>query len=421
MRFTTSEGTWYTTVNVNGIPEYHFIPVPDLSKIETTTLLTSEEKMAKKVKSTAVTTAEKRVIETSLVNKEEVFRMMALAEATGLPLLLVGAPGVGKTKTVIEYAKAWLNKDAAMTAQDFQNKLFILETDEGTKASEVKGMPDLGKLFTDNKYEIAAPIANADIVMINEVDKASSNVRNSLLGVMNEKFLFNGKHKIPCKWKLFVATCNEIPKEEKDSPFWDRFMLKMTVNRIQMGELLQYFESGAKDYKSVINLGVPNKAELDSVEIGGSKMEKYLSVTYNISTDRTLTFVPTIAKAVSFIWNYSIDKALIKTAQIMAGSTAGDELANSLISRHLKSLLKEVENLYHLSDAAELDLAIAKIEGMASGFAAQGNLDEEQMDEVENTLNYVLENHPVKKRSSEIETLLEDAMASMEADSPRPF
>jgi len=37
---------------------------------------------------------EVRTIETSLINKEEVFKMLALAEATGLPCLLVGNPGV---------------------------------------------------------------------------------------------------------------------------------------------------------------------------------------------------------------------------------------------------------------------------------------------------------------------------------------
>ena len=47
------------------------------------------------------------------------------------------------------------------------------------------------RLFVDNTYELVTPIASADVVVINEVDKASSNIRNSLLGVMNERFLFN--------------------------------------------------------------------------------------------------------------------------------------------------------------------------------------------------------------------------------------
>lgn len=52
-------------------------------------------KMAKSTKTiTKKTTQEVRQIETSLINKEEVFKMLALAEATGLPLLLVGEPGV---------------------------------------------------------------------------------------------------------------------------------------------------------------------------------------------------------------------------------------------------------------------------------------------------------------------------------------
>jgi hypothetical protein len=104
-------------------------------------ITTKPIKMAKATKSiTKKTTQEVRQIETSLINKEEVFKMLALAEATGLPLLLVGEPGVAKTKTIIDYAKAWLNKDGKMTEQDFMNKIYVLETDEGTKASEIKGI-----------------------------------------------------------------------------------------------------------------------------------------------------------------------------------------------------------------------------------------------------------------------------------------
>lgn len=349
-----------------------------------------------RVKSITRKANEVRTIETSLINKEEVFKMLALAESTGLPLLLVGQPGVAKTKTVIEYAKAWLNRDGKMTPQDFANKIYILETDEGTKASEIKGMPDLGKLFTENKYELAAPIAEAEIVVINEVDKASSAIRNAMLGVMNEKFLFNGKHKIPCKWKLFVATCNEIPKEEADSPFWDRFMLKMTVNRVSAGELVKYYQKGARDYKEKFQIGIPTKAEIDSFEVPANKLEKYLEVGYQHSSDRTLTFVPSLTKAVSFIWDISLDKAMVKTAQIMISQTAGSELQNKLMSPEVKAVMSKVEMLHSYSSNEQLELAVAEIESLINTYTSRGIMDVSQVEEIELSMQYILANHPAR-------------------------
>lgn len=376
-------------------------------------------KMAKSTKTiTKKTTQEVRQIETSLINKEEVFKMLALAEATGLPLLLVGEPGVAKTKTIIDYAKAWLNRDGKMTHQDFMNKIYVLETDEGTKASEIKGMPDLEKLFTDNKYELNTPIADADIVIINEVDKASSAIRNAMLGVMNEKFLFNGKHKVPCKWKLFVATCNEIPKEEVGSPFWDRFMLKMTVNRVSAGEMAKYYEKGARTYREKFAIGIPNQAEISSVEIPTKKLEKYLEVGYSKSSDRTLTFVPNLTKAVSYIWDISVDKSLVKTAQIMIDQTAGSELQNKLMSPEVKAVMSKVEMLHSHSNNEALELAVAEIESLINAYATRGVMDQGQVEEIELSMHYIIQNHPARKdyqTSEEFDNMLEDVAPMTDA------
>jgi len=355
--------------------------------------------------------AETRNIETSLINKEEVFKMLALAESTGLPLLLVGQPGVAKTKTVIEYAKAWLNRDGQMSPADFANKIYILETDEGTKASEIKGMPDLGKLFTENKYELAAPIAEAEIVVINEVDKASSAIRNAMLGVMNERFLFNGKHKIPCKWKLFVATCNEIPKEEANSPFWDRFMLKHTVNRVSAGEMVKYYKKGARNYREKFAIGIPSKTEIEAVDVPHNKLEKYLEVGYTSSSDRTLTFVPSLTKAVSYIWDISMDKALVKTAQIMISQTAGSELQNKLMSPEVKAVMSKVEMLHSYTTSEQLELAVAEIESLINTYATRGVMDEGQVLEIETSMQYILNEHPARaeyKSAEEFDEMLDE-------------
>lgn len=364
---------------------------------------------------TKKTTQEVRTIETSLINKEEVFKMLALAESTGLPCLLIGEPGVAKTKTVIEYAKAWLNRDGKMNPQDFAQKIYILETDEGTKASEVKGMPDLSKLFTENKYELSTPIADAEIVVINEVDKASSAIRNAMLGVMNEKFLFNGKYKIPCKWKLFIATCNEIPKDEQDSPFWDRFMLKMTVNRVSAGELVKYYTKGARDYREKFTISVPNAAEIDKVDLTVNKLEKYLEVGYQHSSDRTLTFVPRLAKAVTYIWNISVDKALVKTAQIMINQSAGSELQNKLMSPEVKAVMSKVEMLHSYNTNDKLELAIADIESLINTYVSRNIMDVSQVEEIEMSMQYILSNHPARAAENSSEDF-EAMVSGMPAD-----
>jgi MoxR-like ATPase len=407
-----NDGNMYTIqINNNGVPRWiqangnNYIPIELKSSkhpgyLQQQTIITQPKplNMAKSTKTITKRTAQEvRQIETSLINKEEVFKMLALAEATGLPLLLVGEPGVAKTKTIIDYAKAWLNRDGKMTQQDFMNKIYVLETDEGTKASEIKGMPDLEKLFTDNKYELNTPIADADIVIINEVDKASSAIRNAMLGVMNEKFLFNGKNKIPCKWKLFVATCNEIPKEERDSPFWDRFILKMEVNRVSAGEMSKYYNKGARDYREKFSIGIPSKAEMSTVEVPGKKLDKYLEVGYAKSSDRTLTFVPNLTRAVSYIWDISVDKALVKTAQIMIDQTAGSELQNKLMSAEVKAVMSKVEMLHSHTTNEQLELAVAEIESMINAYTTRGVLDEAQVEEIELSMQYIMSTHPARK------------------------
>jgi hypothetical protein len=230
-----------------------------------------------------------------------------------------------------------------------------------------------------------------------------------MLGVMNEKFLFNGKHKIPCKWKLFIATCNEIPKDEQDSPFWDRFMLKMTVNRVSAGEMVKYYKKGARSYREKFSIGVPSGAEIDQLEIPVNKLEKYLEVGYTHSSDRTLTFVPKLAKAVSYVWDISIDKALVKTAQIMIGQSAGSELQNKLMSPEVKAVMSKVEMLHSYTTNEQLELSIADIESLINTYVTRGIMDETQVEEIELSMQYILANHPARTQATSADF---DAMMS---------
>lgn len=360
-------------------------------------------------------TIENRLITTSLIKKEEMFKMLALAEATSLPILFVGPPGTAKTKTVLDYAKAYILKDvdvtdAAQLAQagaDFIDKVFILETDEGTKSSEVKGMPNMQKLAVDNVYEVVAPITTAVAVVVNEIDKASSNIRNSLLGIMNEKFLFNGQSKIPCAWKFFIGTCNKIPKEEVNSPFWDRFTLKIHFNRITAGELVKYWAKGGRDYKETFSIGIPTKAEMESLVIPSEKLEKFIDVTYQSLSDRALTFVPTITKAISFIWGLSIDKALIKTCSIMTNDSNASILQDKLLSPAVKHITGMMDMLFTISNSDKLSEQVEVIESQISHYTQNGALSELDVKDLSETMNYIMDSL-VLEEEKELEELSED-------------
>lgn len=255
-----------------------------------------------------------RVIKTNLVGKEEVFKIIALGEITQLPVLLNGAPGVAKTATVLHYMGGKYNSDPVLATE----KTFIVELDESTKASQVKGQLDLSSFVKDNKWGFDSPIARATAVIINEVDKANSGCRNGLLSVMRERKVFTGNQApINCNWEVFVGTTNSIPADEKDSPFWDRFVIKHDMERASIDSLVT--ASQGENLYSTIAINMPTRTEYEGAinSISKRNIKIFMQEAQKSLTDRTLTFIPKIAAACMFVYNMTEEEALLKTAELM--------------------------------------------------------------------------------------------------------
>ena len=189
-------------------------------------------------------------------------------------------------------------------------------------------------------------------------------------------------------------------------------MLKMTVGRVSAGDMSKYYSKGAREYREKFNIGIPNDREINSVEITSNKLDRYLEVGYTYSSDRTLTFVPRLTKAVSFIWDSSIDKALVKTAEIMINKNAASELSNKLMSSELKNVMSKVEMLHSYNTNEQLELAIGEIESMINSYAGRGLLDATQVEEIEHSMNYIIQNHPARKdyqTTDEFEALVDES------------
>ena len=295
---------------------------------------------------------ESRKIKTKLVGKESVFNILALSEATGLPVLLLGEPGVGKTQTLLDYAAAkyQYNREAV------RKNTFVIELDEGTKTSEIKGRVNMKSLLEDKEYKIDAPIADAKFLLINEVDKGTSGVRNTLLSVMREKALFYGDTIKKCKWEVMAGSCNVIPNDELENPFWDRFVLTEKVVRVGLDVMADMWKKGESTQEVLVN--VPTKDEVKACVVDPKLMGKFLAVIYTAASDRTVYQVPMIVQATKLVYGLDDSQAIIKVCELIAPDKLGDVASKLETKRenNVRSLVNQYRSIVEADNWAYTQL-----------------------------------------------------------------
>lgn len=295
---------------------------------------------------------EKRKIKTKLVGKESVFSILALSEATGLPVLLLGEPGVGKTQSLLDYAAAkyQYNREAV------RKNTFVIELDEGTKTSEIKGRVNMKSLLEDKEYKIDAPIADAKFLLINEVDKGTSGVRNTLLSVMREKALFYGDTIKKCKWEVMAGSCNVIPNDELENPFWDRFVLTEKVVRVGLDVMKDMWKKGESMQEVIVN--VPTKEEVKACQIDSKLMAKFLTAIYTSASDRTVYQIPMIVQAAKLVYGLGDSQAIIKVCELIAPDKLGDVAAKLETKRenNVRSLVGQYQSIVEADNWAYTQL-----------------------------------------------------------------
>jgi MoxR-like ATPase len=278
-------------------------------------------------------------IKTKLVGKEKSFRIIALAHATGLPVLLIGTHGVAKTNILEDYAQAYAEHiGTQLVPTDF----FKIELSEGTYPSQIAGRPNLHELMENRKYVPEAPITMAKFVMINEVDKGNSRVRNILLSTMREKELMLGEVCIPCDWKVFVGSCNKIDHSDHDSkPFWDRFVLKHEVQRISAEKIIDMWKQ--KEIELTVNM--PTMEEINEVEITVKSMMMLGTALYEKGiSDRTISYLPLLVKANMLVNNYDEVPAIVDICG-MFDPILADGLAKKLESTTMRDTKDKIAKI----------------------------------------------------------------------------
>ncbi|MCS7278592.1 MAG: AAA family ATPase [Thermodesulfobacteriaceae bacterium] len=254
-------------------------------------------------------------ITTTLFNKDHIFRVLRVAERNNLPVLLLGEIGTGKTQIFFDYVSS-LSNGAPL-------KVFIRQLHFDTRAEDLLGFLSLPELKQGKVVRIGG-IQEAEFILLDEIDKASSSVRNLFLSVLRERAVFDGKEFVPCNWKLLVGTTNKSEFDEDDQAFIDRFVLKARISRV-----------GLSHAKNLLYLK-EKKILLEEKEVSPqifttalSILEKILPDIYEHLSDRTITYLPSICYSFLSLYDNDPTLALLDTLSY----TISEEVAFSLLDK----------------------------------------------------------------------------------------
>lgn len=161
-------------------------------------------------------------LERGLVERHCVVRLALLAALAGEHTLLIGPPGTAKSELARRLHFAFRD------ARYFERLLTRFSVPE-----ELFGPLSIQALEQD-RYErhTAGFLPDASIAFIDEVFKANSAILNALLTLLNEREFDNGAGRQRCPLISAIGATNEVPEDEVAEAFFDRFLLRVTVEPV---------------------------------------------------------------------------------------------------------------------------------------------------------------------------------------------
>ena len=156
------------------------------------------------------------------LERKDLIDGMLVSLISGEPLLMIGPPGT---------AKSMICQDICRSVQ---GQYYDWMLSKLTVPEELFGPLSLKGLEQDKYIRITdGMLPQANIAFLDEVMKGSSAILNTLLTVLNEKIFYNGGKAQPVPLLTLYGASNEIPTTEELSAFYDRFVLKYSVEYVK--------------------------------------------------------------------------------------------------------------------------------------------------------------------------------------------
>jgi MoxR-like ATPase len=194
-------------------------------------------------------------LEGGLVGRRDHARMLLLAAVAGENALLFGPPGTAKSLLARRLKDCFAD----------EVRYFECLLTKFSMPEEVFGPVSLKGLEQDifrRVYDRYMP--GAGVAFIDETFKANSAILNSMLTILNEREFDTGNERIQVPLRCVVGASNEMPKEAELEALYDRFIIRMRVDRLQDEQLALYLSSTAEYVAPTPELRL-TKTDLDEI------------------------------------------------------------------------------------------------------------------------------------------------------------
>ncbi|AAT43815.1 AAA family ATPase [Picrophilus oshimae] len=158
----------------------------------------------------------------TFVGREDVINGVLAGIISGEPTLLIGPPGTAKTSIIDTLSRL------------VSAKYFYYLLTKFTEPEELIGPIDINALKNGEYKNITrGKLPDANIIFLDEVFKASSAIRNTLLDIMLNKRIPNGNSMVNLDILGIYSASNEVTNDEEDMALFDRYPIKIFHNYIE--------------------------------------------------------------------------------------------------------------------------------------------------------------------------------------------
>ncbi|MEM3213323.1 MAG: AAA family ATPase [Metallosphaera sp.] len=305
---------------------------------------------------------------TGFIGREEEARVAILALLTKQHAVFIGEPGTAKSALI------------RRLSQLVQCRFFYYLLSKYTVPDELIGAIDpvqykAGKFVRNTQGKLP----QAEIAFIDEIFKGSSETLNTLLNIMNERVFVDSDgtvYNVPL-WSLYGAS-NEVPTDSELAAFYDRFLLRHFVRRIDASALekaiihnitmnsnpkpIATLQDISRVYDEVTQYMIQNASAIAKVT---SQLVIVLRQHGIFVSDRTAVspqHLPRLIATYSYVYNTDLRKAAIAVSKYVLPSEEALENYRKALDALMPVELREAsEKLEKARDyAVSGDLASAK-------------------------------------------------------------